>query len=681
MFRSVVADASGRRRRASSAAIAPLVLVVACTGPTRTARPASAERGSFALHKLEQRIGEESWEIAPDPHEGANAFDAKIEFEFHDRGPKVALSSRFRFRADWTPLTFDVHGKTSRSSVVDDSVDVQRGGVVPSGLFFTIDGYAPVAMQMFLVRYWLAHGEPPDLVTVPRGHVRIRRLGHDTFDVAGARRELDRFSIEGVAWGHEIVWLDRDQSLAALITVDGELFHFEAVRDDLEPGLGAFVARATADQVEALAALARSQAATREDPLAIVGATLIDGTDAPPIPDSVVLIRGGRIAAVGRSGEIEIPTGAKVIQAHGESLLPGLWDMHAHFHQVEWGPVYLAAGVTTVRDCGNEPEFLTAVRDSIAAGRGIGPRILAAGLVDGSGPRSLGIQRVDSDADARARVDRYHALGFEQIKVYGSVKLEILRTIAARAHELGMTVTGHVPDGVELRAAIDAGQDQVSHFHYVWSEAIDDPPDNATDEDVLQWLRTLDFTGAKARSVLDFLKAHGTVVDPTLSIFELGMATVDRPFGSFEPGSERLAPELATLFRGDVHPASETAMRSVIFSKQVALIGALHGAGVPIVAGTDVAIPGHSIHRELELYVEAGFTPLEAIQTATIVPARVMKLDDESGTIEIGKRADMILVDGDPLADIHALRKVRSVIVGGALYACAPLWTSVGFEP
>jgi imidazolonepropionase-like amidohydrolase len=181
--------------------------------------------------------------------------------------------------------------------------------------------------------------------------------------------------------------------------------------------------------------------------------------------------------------------------------------------------------------------------------------------------------------------------------------------------------------------------------------------------------------------VFDFLKAHGTVVDPTMAIFEIGMATADHPVESFEPGATRLAPELASLFRGVANPAKETAVRGKIFKKQVQLIGALHKAGVPIIAGTDIAMPGHSLHRELELYVEAGFTPLEAIQSATIVPARVMKLDRDSGSIEIGKRADLILVDGDPLLDIRQIRNVKTVIADGVLYDCAALWRSVGFEP
>src|SRR4029077_2267303 len=144
---------------------------------------------------------------------------------------------------------------------------------------------------------------------------------------------------------------------------------------------------------------------------------------AAPVGDATVVIRKGRIVATGPRSKVKIPKHANVVDAKGKFILPGLWDMHAHFEQVEWGPIYLAAGVTTVRDCGNELEFITAARDAIPQRRGLGPRILAAGIVDGSGEMALGVQRVDTTEQARMWTDRYHAEGFQQMKIYSSVKL------------------------------------------------------------------------------------------------------------------------------------------------------------------------------------------------------------------------------------------------------------------
>jgi len=159
-----------------------------------------------------------------------------------------------------------------------------------------------------------------------------------------------------------------------------------------------------------------------------------------PILDAAVVIDGDRIAAAGPRLQVTIPADATLINTSGKTILPGLWDMHAHFEQVEWGPIYLAAGATTVRDCGNELEFIVAVRDAIRSGRGLGPRLLLAGLVDGTSPQALGIQRVDSPADAHAWVNRYHDAGFQQMKIYSSMTVENVTAVATEAHKLGMTV-------------------------------------------------------------------------------------------------------------------------------------------------------------------------------------------------------------------------------------------------
>jgi imidazolonepropionase-like amidohydrolase len=412
-----------------------------------------------------------------------------------------------------------------------------------------------------------------------------------------------------------------------------------------------------------------------------VGATLIDGTGAAPVADSAVVIHNGSIAAAGPRAKVRIPKGAHVVDAKGKFLLPGLWDMHAHFEQVEWGPIYLAAGVTTVRDCGNEFEFITAVRDAVAQGRGLGPRLLLAGIVDGTGPLGLGVQRVDTPEQARSWVARYHAAHFQQMKIYSSVKLDELKVVTDEAHRAGMTVTGHVPEGLNGFQAIEAGQDQINHIQYIADMMHAPFPEGMSRMDRRKAVAELNLDSPEAAKAVSFLKEHHTVVDPTMALFELFTATTAKPPASFEPGVEKIAPELAQPLT-DVEPPSERSeVFGKVFSKDIAIVGALHRAGVPIVAGTDQAVPGHSLHREIELYVQAGFTPLEAIQAATIVPARVMGLDKELGTIEKGKRADLILLTADPLADIHNTRNVEYVISNGAMYHTAELWQSVGFKP
>ena len=184
-----------------------------------------------------------------------------------------------------------------------------------------------------------------------------------------------------------------------------------------------------------------------------------------------------------------------------------------------------------------------------------------------------------------------------------------------------------------------------------------------------------------AKKALAFLKDHHTVVDPTLAVFEFFTVSTAKPPASFEPGVNKVAPELAEQLTDVEPPTEHSALAEQIFQKEVAIVGALHRAGIPVVAGTDQTVPGHSLHREIELYVQAGLTPMEAIQAATIVPARAMGLDRESGTVETGKRGDLVLLTGNPLDDIHQIRSVEYVITNGTMYHTAELWQSVGFKP
>ncbi len=238
--------------------------------------------------------------------------------------------------------------------------------------------------------------------------------------MTASRRSSIASPSQGLIWGRESIWFDANRNLVAAVTTDAEFDHFEAIREGYESGLGTFVGLAGSDGMAALADISKGISGSRAEKIALVGGTLIDGTGRDPVPDSVVVIEKGRIVDAGPKSRVKIPSGAQKVDARGKTILPGLWDMHAHFEQVEWGPIYLAAGATTVRDCGNEFEFITAVRDAIANGRGLGPRLLLAGIVDGSGPSAIGVARVDTPEQAKLWTDKYHDAGFQQMKIYSS---------------------------------------------------------------------------------------------------------------------------------------------------------------------------------------------------------------------------------------------------------------------
>jgi len=661
----------------------------AIAAQSQTTLSSIIEQGKFTLHKFEQPIGQETYEIRRD----GESLAAKMDFKFTDRGHTVPLSATFRGGQDLTPQAFEIKGDTARTASIDEAIVIDGGKVhlrsrdkqsdasQPSGTFFTIAGYAPTTMQMLMVRYWATHGSPAQLATLPSGTVKVEPRGQDTIQIGTREEKLDRYTIEGLIWGRETLWFDSNRNLVAAITTDAEFDHFEAIRDGYESALGDFVGRAGADGMSALAEISKGISGSRASTLAIVDGTLIDGTGAAPVPDAAVVIRNGRIVAVGPRSKVKIPKHANIVDAHGKTILPGLWDMHAHFEQVEWGPIYLAAGVTTVRDCGNEFEFITAVRDAIAHGRGLGPRLLLAGIVDGTGTMALGVQRVDTPEQARQWTDRYHAAGFQQMKIYSSVQLEEVKVIADEAHRLGMTVTGHVPEGLTAYQVIEAGQDQINHIGYI-ADIMHAPfPVDMSRDDKMKARANLDLESAEARKALAFLKDHHTVVDPTMALFEFFTATTTKPTASFEPGVNKIAPELAEQLTDVGPPTERSETTAKVFEKELAIVGVLHRAGIPVIAGTDQTVPGYSLHREIELYVQAGFTPMEAIQAATFMPARVMGLDKESGTVERGKRGDLILINGSPLDDIRNTRDVEFVVTNGVMYHTAELWQSVGFKP
>ncbi len=680
--------------RCSIVGFACLLPLAVCAKPKAPpATGTTVEQGKFILHKFAQPIGLETWEITRD----AGGYQLSDKFEFKDRGTPVPLTMQFAYDNLGAPQSFRIKGKNSRLSEIDQSVVVSDKTVrmrvdgVDQSLdkpkaFFPIAGYAPTAQQLMLMRYWLKNGMPASLRTLPSGTVHITKRGQDRFTLNGKPVVLDRYLVNGLIWGRETIWLDQARNLVALVSIDAEFDHFESIRDGYQSLLSSFLTKAGEDELASMKEFAGKARSDASKTLALVGGTLIDATGKPAIPDAAVVIANHRIVAAGPRSQVSIPEGATRIDTTGKTIMPGLWDMHAHFEQVEWGPIYLAAGVTTVRDCGNEFEFITAVRDGLARGQGIGPQLLPAGLVDGTGERALGVQRVDSDADAQKWVQRYHDAGFKQMKVYSSMTRDNVASVARYAHRLGMSVTGHIPSSMGLVEGVEAGMDQVNHIVYLYDAMQAEgksPMSKGMRKMKLEDLKSFSVTSPEAQKLIDFMKAHHIVVDPTVALWEV--VTRNRPstpIASFEPGVGKLPQELAVSFgTPSQENAEEKEKLELAFQRMLEIIGALHKAGIDIVAGTDQAVPGHSIYRELELYVKAGFTPLEALQSATSVPARVMGMEKIAGTIEPGKRADIIILNANPLEDISNIRSVDKVIANGALYDAAPLWKSVGFKP
>jgi imidazolonepropionase-like amidohydrolase len=665
--------------------IAGLSVLVLCGLLSAQDRPLaqskSLEQGDFVLNFLQHAIGTEHYDLKQSAD--GSLLNLTDSFEYTDRGTRIPLTAALEMASDATPRKFVLQGRSYRYFLADASVELdgdhatvhdafgERQFRAPAH-FFTVSGYAPLAVQMMMLRYWLRHGHPDKLETLPAGDlsapVTIALAGHDTVNLDGKPVTLDRYTVNNVVWGRESLWLDPQENLIAATTYTGGLA-FEAVRTEYESAFKQFLNSAVADRMKDLVALSAGVQPITSGTFAITGVRLIDGTGRDPIDNAAVIVRDSRIEAAGPHDKITIPRRMNVIDMPGRTLLPGLWEMHAHYAQIEWGPVYLAAGVTTARDCGNEFEFITAVRDLIDKTGALGPHLLLAGLIDGTGPASFGVNAADTPEEARVLVQKYKNAGFSQIKVYSVLKPDVLKAITEEAHRLGLSVTGHVPNGLNAFEGVEDGMDQINHIGYV--ETVIRPGGRGP----------VDPSSPDGQKAIQFFKDHHTVIDPTLSWNELLGRPTNVDIASFEPEITRAPYQLTSLINtAGVAPVQAARWQSSL-NEQLAVVKALFDAGIPIVPGTDKGVPGVSLHRELELYVRAGLTPMQAIETATSVPARVMKLDRDVGTVEAGKRANLILVDGDPLKDFSSLRKIELVISNGRIYKPEDLWKSVGFKP
>ncbi len=634
------------------------------------------DSGTFIIHKFAQAIGKEKYTVT----RNGNGILYQVDFKYTDRSSPVHLKDSISFTREMEPLSFRILGGTSRFSTVNDSV-VYNGGTANMKVndssyseplktaYFPIAGYSPATAQMLLIRYWKSHHRPGIIYTPPFGSVSIHDDGTDTFFFQNNRQIFNRYHITGLIWGNELLWTDMNDQLICLITNDAEGDKQEMTSESYEGLLPVFIEKAAIQGMRLFTLDAKPSGSTQKE-IAIINTTLIDVVNGVQVQDETILIENGKIRAVGKSSQVKPSQNAFLIDGSGKYVLPGLWDMHAHFEQAEWGPAYLAAGVTTVRDCGNEFDYINAVKNAIDGGYGIGPDILKAGIIDGKGPFALGIIQADNVSEATTAVNRYKDNGFVQIKIYSSVKPAVVKAICSEAHRLGLTVTGHIPLGMNLEQAVDSGMDMVNHIQYVSTLL----KKNTT-------TGKIDFADSANIAVMKFLKDHHTVIDPTLGVYELAFRPVKDDITDIEPDFNSLPSPLKPLF---INTGSDTEAEIARGKKAMAafmqVVDALHKNGIPVVVGTDMGFPGYSVFREMELYVASGMTPIDAIRSATIVPATVMKRATSLGSVEKGKNADLILVDRNPMDNIRNIRSVSAVIKDGKLYDPAALHKTAGFN-
>ena len=612
--------------------------------------------------------------------------------EYNDRGRGPKLETRMTLTPAGTVRTSVTTGNDYWKQPVDErftlendsatwSSSAERGGRRLSAAAYYVGLNAPISSLPLLVRAALA-APGGRLLLLPSGEARAVKVGERTVTSDGRSARITHYQVFGLDFTPMDVWLGDDGRLFAFVAGGW----FRVIHPGWESIGDALSAAQDSASNQREARLAQSLADHPTGAVAFRHASVFDAPNAALLHNQTVIVRGGRIEAVGADAAVRVPAGSRVIEARGKTLLPGLWDMHSHLSSVD-GPLDIAAGVTSARDLANDIDQLRHLRQSWDSGTAIGPRVVMAGFMDGPGPFAGPTKVLVSTPDsALAWVDRYAGLGYEQIKMYSSLDTALVPLIAARAHARGLRVSGHIPLHMTVTSAVRAGYDEIQHINFLFLNFLGDSIDTRTPQRFIAVGRygpDLDLVSDSVRAFLAFLKDHKTVIDPTLATFEPIFTA--RP-GALDAGAARIADRLPAQVRrgfltgGIARTDAEAARYRIAYAKMLAFVKALHDSGIPLVAGTD-CMAGFCLQRELELYSQAGIPNAQVLRIATWGAATVTKRTDRLGAIRPGYLADLVLVDGDPVADIANIRHADLVMKGGVIYDPAAIYRTLGVLP
>jgi imidazolonepropionase-like amidohydrolase len=518
-----------------------------------------------------------------------------------------------------------------------------------------------------------------DVALLPGGRAHLERLATMTVGQGATQQIVTAWAIIGVGGTPAPTWVDAKGKAFANV---GAISVIREGYEGDEPALQKAQDEAMAKQSPILA---RSLATIPAVPVVFRDVqAFVDGSHYQQ--HVTVVVDRGKITGIGPAAGMTIPANAIVIDGRGKTLVPGLWDCHMHVGDDYTGPSELSIGVTSVRDPGNDDQLTIARRQRRAAGDLLSPHVYASSLIDGKGPNTAQVANVvTTEAEAIRAVDDAKAKGQTGVKFYGTFNPAWVAPAAAEAHRLGLHVHGHLPAGMRPSQAIAAGYDELTHIYFVSMEAM--PDDVVQHSNGMQrfsgtgkYMKDVDLDAEPMKSLIATMARKHIYSDPTLVVVE----------SLFVPENGDLSPAYAP-FVGTLPPAVERGFRQggfvpppgttradyrASFKKEEELVGRMHKAGVPIVAGTDGS--GIELVRELELYVESGFSNVDALRAATIVPATLVGADGHTGKISVGWDGDVALVEGDPSKTIGDLRHTKVVMMDGKLMDADTLRAAVG---
>jgi imidazolonepropionase-like amidohydrolase len=578
---------------------------------------------------------------------------------------------------DGRPTAIAIRGFTDQGDATED-FNVDSSGVAHWKT--SVDsGSAPFGTRRYSTYGgpWLAGEQdiqalvaagPKGVDLLPNGHASITVGQSVQIDGPQGPKTVKLAFVKGVGFSPSPVWLDSDN----------RYFGFAGTISLLPEGYEKAGAKLKAVQDEATAAMVRDIAHKFLAP-ANRTATLVDhvlafdSIEGRYLPDRAVLIADGKVAAIGPAGSIKAPAGATVIDGTGKTILPGLWDAHQHVGD-DWNLLQnVATGMTNYRSPGSDIDEALSITKRRAAGDLLAPDGKVSVIIDRKDPLAAqGALTVGSEAETIAAVDKIKAAGLWGVKFYTSMNPSWIAPGAAEAHKLGLHVHGHVPAGMRPLDAVRAGYDEVTHINFIMMQAmpqevVDKANTAARLEGPAKYGKDVDLDSPAMKAFYAELAKRKTIIDPTLTVWEPLMTSDGTALSpEYSPFADIAPPAVARGWKISGYPLFGGLTRADFkksFDKMVGLVDRLHTAGVRIVAGTDGY--GLELVRELELYQQAGLTNAEALQTATIVPARMVGMDDRAGSIAKGKTADLILVEGDVSKDLGNLRHVQTVFLDG----------------
>ncbi len=611
----------------------------------------------------------------------------QAEYSYNDRGRGDHITATWKLDGAGVPTVYEGHGNDYMKAPVEELFELKNGRA--SWKNRSEQGEQAVTGEAF----YLPMNAPPEFIGVlarallkaPNHKLALLPSGEATIEAAAkvsvgsGKGKLTEYRITGLGFSPQSIWLDQS-GVAASVSSWFSVVSDEAVIPQL---------RAAQEKTEAAWSehIAHGLAHKAAGDLLIRNARLFDPRDLTVTPTTSILVTGDRIVRVSPDADSKPSSTAEAIDAHGRFLMPGLWDNHQHFGAVD-GALDLANGVTSARDMANDTDSFLERVARFDNGSELGPRVLKAGIIDGTGelagPTKM---RVDNAEQAIKDVDWYADHGYAQIKMYSSLKTELVPIIADRAHARGMRVSGHVPAFTSARQFVEGGADEIQHLNFIELNFLFPEVKETRNRDrfikVAERAREFPPDKPEVREFINFLKAHHTVLDPTMNIFE-GLFCGDPT--AVTPGLEEIVPRFPPQVRRGMRsgalevPADKAAAYREAFPAMLRLLKALHDAGVTIIPGTD-ALAGYALHHELELYARAGIAPTEILRMATLTSALVMDADKDRGLIAAGKLADMILVDGDPTKDMSDIRRIATVIKGGTVYDPGAIEKALGITP